>query len=228
MPLRVAVALPEDASPEAGGVALVVAAAKLHSYELHEVALQAKSDEVGFDARTDEFETLVECYLLVPGSDMEGGGMFLAAELESPVEYVQDVKKSIGKFAEEVQLFSMRPVPKLRADVLGEEEIESFADELGYQLPHDWRYRAKALTRKHYPPPVIADYAPPRREYAMPDVSSQRRCQCGNYAADSSGECNACKRQRAGEVARAIAERLSADTAKRARVSEPGPGLQRV
>ena len=163
MTLRVAVSLPEHTSPLLGGVALVVAAAKLHAYELHEAALQAKSEDMGFEARDDEVEPLIDAYMLVRGSDMEGGGMFLAGEIDSPPDYVNDVKRSIGRFGEEVQLFSMRPEPLIRKGYLAEEEMEMFADELGYTLPWDWKQRAKALIKKHLPPPVIAEHALPRR-----------------------------------------------------------------
>ena len=227
MTLRVAVPLPEDASPLAGGVALVVAAAKLHAYELHETALQAKSEDISFDARVDDIEARMEAYLLVRGSDMDGAGMFLAAEVDGPPDYVKDVKDSLGRFGEEVQLFSMRPEPLIKREHLSGEEMEEFADELGYQLPGDWQRRAKALVNKHLPPPVIAEYVPERRmpvEYSMPVAVARPRCACGNFACDEGGECNACKRSRAVAAAEALAARLS----KRARVSDESPALLRV
>ena len=239
MTLRVAVSLPEHTSPLLGGVALVVAAAKLHAYELHEAALQAKSEDMSFEARDDEVEPLIDAYMLVRGSDMEGGGMFLAGEIDSPPDYVNDVKRSIGRFGEEVQLFSMRPEPLIRKGYLAEEEMEMFADELGYTLPWDWKQRAKALIKKHLPPPVIAEHALPRRYgqgNAMPmeyedtvrPTRQQLRCACGNFASGADGECNACKRQRAVAAAEALATRLSTETAKRARVSDESPSLQRI
>lgn len=223
MPIRVAVPLRDRDSGAEGGISLVVAAAKLLTYEFHEAALQAKSNDISYDARTDDTDAVIERYLLVRGTDgMEGPQLFLAGELESQPDYVSDVRASVGHFAEDIQLFSLRPEALHAATDLSQQTLEEFADEAGFVMPRDWERRLGALQKKHLPPPVFVV-----EEQPMP-VRSQHRCACGNYAAGAGGECNACKRQRAISAAEALATRLSEETAKRARVSSPSSALLRV
>lgn len=210
--MRIAVPLVDVDTPLNGGVSLVVAAAKLRTYELHEAAIQATEEGLNFDARHDVLDSLFECYLLVSASEVDGAGLFLAAELDSPVEYVKDVKASIGAFADDLQLFSMRPEPAIRVTDLGADEMSMVADEAGFVLPRDWVRRFKCLSEKHLPSPVWSAYgcgAPgPSGVAGMAVV----RCACGNHA--SHGElCNACHDERERyEAAEQLAERLATAT----------------
>lgn len=234
--IRVAAPLCDVGPSVACGVSLVVAAAKLRCYEFHEAALQAKSEDISFDARHDEWDALLDSFQLVRSSDMDGGTLFLAGQFESAVEFVSDVKASMGHFGSDVQLLSMRPPSLVTVTDLDPESVDRLADEAGFQLPYDWIMRFKALQKKHLPPPVIGEggHTGARSEampveYALPDyaVPARPRCQCGNHACDDSGECNACKRDRAVRAAEDLAEHLS----KRTRVSGDGgdsPALLRV
>jgi len=233
MTIRVAVPLHDVTDAETGGVRLLVAVAKLLTFEYHEAALQAKQMDVPFDARYDEFETLIDQYMLVRGGDMDGDGLFLAAELEMPVDCMRDPKDSMGAFGNEIQLFSMRPEPLLTVEDMHPHNVERLIDETGYVMPRDWQRRVHSLQRKHYPPPVIGE--PSRRasrdampvEYAhvIPPERPQQRCACGNYASGADGKCNECKRRRAVDAAQALAAQLAAGTRvsgspKRARVGD--------
>jgi len=226
MTIRIAVPLRDRCSGYEGGVSLTVAAAKLRVFEFHEGAMRAKSNELSFDARYDKCEPVIDQYLLVRGTDgIEGSQLFLAGDTDTSVDYFQDVKSSIGRFAEDVQLFSRRPEALHAVDEFTTAAMDEFADEAGFQLPTNWEYRFKMLQKKHLPPPVIGDYVPEQRgvptmpmEYAGPVAT--KRCACGNYANGPGGLCNSCKRERAIAAADALACRLSAETAKRARVSK--------
>lgn len=228
MTIRVAVPLNDATGAEAGGVSLLVAAAKLLTFEYHEAALQAKQMDMPFDARYGEIEALIDRYMLVRGGDMDGDGLFLAAELEMPVDCMRDPKESMGAFGSDIQLFSMRPPPLLAVEDLRSENIERMLDESGFRMPHDWEHRISSLQRKHYPPPVIGESPrhvrrdPMPMEYTRP---SERRCACGNYASGADGKCNECKRQRAAEAAQILAAQLAAGTnvsgsPKRARIGD--------
>jgi hypothetical protein len=218
MTVRVAVPLRVDGSRLEGGVSLVVAASKLLAFEFHEAALQAKENELNFDARHDEIEALVEHYLLVRGGDMDGPGLFLAGEIDMPVESVRDTKESMGHFAFDLQLFSMRPEPLVRVGNLSSDDLEQLSDEAGFDLPVDWKKRVHALQHKHMPPPVIGEYArtadPMPREYASdwPMAVAREKCSaspCDNYATAPGQTCNNCKRLRAIAAAEALAMHLS-------------------
>jgi hypothetical protein len=226
MTIRIAVPLRDRCSGYEGGVSLTVAAAKLRVFEFHEGAMRAKSNEISFDARYDECEVVIDRYLLVRGTDgIEGSQLFLAGDTDTSIEFFKDVKESIGHFAADVQLFSQRPEALHASDEFTTDAMDEFADEAGFQLPTDWEYRFKMLQKKHLPPPVIGDYVPERRavptmpiEYEIPVAT--KRCACGNYASGPGGLCNSCKRGRAIAAAEELAHRLSAETAKRARVSD--------
>ena len=225
MTIRIAVPLRDAVTALEGGISLVVAVAKLVAFEFYECAMQAKQEDSSFDARYDDAEQLIDRYMLVQGGDMDGGGLFLAGEIEMPLECMRDTKDAMGAFGSDVQLFSMRPEPMFHVQDLRSENVVLLADEAGLSLPQDWERRVSSLQRKHLPPPVVPDRPAPRR--AWPVEYAQERCACGNYASGADGRCNACKRARAIEAAQALATQLS-EAAKRARVSDRDSALMRV
>tara|TARA_Y100000389_G_scaffold142658_1_gene140703 strand:+ start:5300 stop:5797 length:498 start_codon:yes stop_codon:yes gene_type:complete len=149
------------------GVSLAVAVAKLNVMEFHYTAMRAETIGRDYDARYDDCSALFDCYMLVRGTAVDGVGLCLAAELHGSLGCVDEMKNSMGHFASDMQVFSMRPQPEAYVEDLQPGSVEYLAEESGFDLPWDWETRVTALEQKHMPAPVWSKYRPRRSRAAL-------------------------------------------------------------
>ena len=200
MCVRVAVRLrSNDGSVRESGSTFLVALAKLRTFELYERTGRAKERDVTFDARTDDFESIIERFLLTRDSERGDGSMFLVAEIDMYLEDVQQIKDSMRYWGSDLCVLTDDSEPLAAINELCDEDLFELIDEAGAVMPHDWKRRLRALEGKHCPPPTVSDARDERdvmpMEYAhyVSPAASTRRCACGNHAS-AGGLCNACQR----------------------------------
>jgi hypothetical protein len=201
MRVRVAVRLrSNDTSVSDTGSTFPVALAKLRTFELYECTGRAKERDVTFDARHDDFESIIERFLLTRDTERGVDSIFLVAEIDMYIDDVDPIKDSMGRWGSDLCLLTDDSEPLAAMYELCDEQMLEMVDEAGAALPHDWKRRMVALEQKHCPPPTVSDASDSRdpmpmeySHYVLPAVSSQR-CACGNHAS-AGGLCNACQRQ---------------------------------
>lgn len=151
--LRIGIPLRCSENSLEGGISLVVAAAKLSVFESHEAAASAKLECMSYNPRVDEIESIVESYMLVQDCMKFPRNTFLAAEMYLSHFQLRSIKRSIGRFSEDLRILSIHPRPLYRVYDIGT-EMERLAYESGFELPPDWQGRMYSLLAKHLPEAV--------------------------------------------------------------------------
>jgi hypothetical protein len=150
-PPRIHVGVPVTES----GIALLVAAATLHVFEVHDAVLMAEEDGDEFDPHTDALERIFGSYGLVRREDDARHPWWLCGT-PNPNFSERDVARAIrrmGHFGHRVQPIYSCGSSLLTTRTLHTTDVAMHADELGVSLPSDASMRLRALIGKHSPRP---------------------------------------------------------------------------
>ena len=154
---RIHVAVPIATS----SVELLVAAATLHAFEMHDAAMMAEDDGDEFDPRTDACEGIFGSYDLLR-RDADPARPYWLCGTPHRGFSEQDIERALrrmGHFGRRAEVIYACDAPLQSTDHLAPRDIEAHADELGVRLPRDAHARVRALVDKHMPLPKYLENA---------------------------------------------------------------------
>lgn len=193
------------AVPIRDGMSLVLAAAKLRAFELHDLhitegstsAMQTEVDRMSMlDAEDAELDYVFGSYVLLGDGDDH---MLAGVSVLTPSDVV-NAKCSVGEFAKEVCIAPHTFDILVEIDAVDQTSIAELADQLDYVMPPEWVARLDALVSKHRPVPVArsskhsryASTVMARAALMTETAGALHLCVCGNHAG-SDELCNACR-----------------------------------
>jgi len=160
--LRVGVPLP---SPSAES--LIVAAAKLYTFELFELVAVAALERRDFDPVVDDSECCFDEYSLVHDSD---DAVYFVGVIRMTTDVFNSHRQSMGAWGSALTIVSACADALVTRDDLDVADLDEFADSLGVSLRDDTCARLRSLIQKHVPRPATKAVSKPTN-----NVSKRRR-----------------------------------------------------
>ena len=186
-PVRIHVAVPIG-----DGVDLMLAAALLATFEMHDAALMAEQAGELYDWHTDALEGIFGCYGILERTDERKPYLLCGIPHEGFSETdILRARESLGAWGRELEVVysDLRPL-RTTGDV-GLDNLRSHAAHLGLALPRDATYSIGKLVDKHAPRPKSATGEP--YDDGMANLRRAESTLSINYTA------RACKRLRLGD-----------------------------
>ena len=141
------------------GQSLLVAAATLLTFEMHDAAVMAEVDGNVYDPRTDQPDGIFGSFVVHGGRNDARKPRWLCG-VPSPDFCEADIyaaRRRMGAWGRELEPLYTDAWPLHTTDDLNSTDLRACAADLGLHLPPDARQRLRALVSKHAPMPPGAD-----------------------------------------------------------------------
>lgn len=138
------------------GCELLVAAAALHAFEIHDATMIAEDEGEQFDPRTDTLAGIFGSFGILRRSDDSARPYWLCGT-PHPDFSEEDICRAVqrmGHFGKCIEAIYSVEEPLRQTECLNVSDVALYADEIGARLPRDVRLRMNSLVHKHTPRPV--------------------------------------------------------------------------